>query len=85
MTTVWEPQCSVPCVGIWRFETDYRTDFVTIEDSNQYQDEDKEGSNEEMIDGIDSNIGTSQLGNAHVLTVLWAIVQVSQKGKWWIR
>lgn len=38
-----------------------------------------------MLDGIDSNIGISQLGNAHVLTVLWAIIQASQKGKWWIR
>lgn len=42
---------------------------VAIGDSNQYEDKDKEGSSKETIDDIDSNVGTSQLGNAHVLTV----------------
>ena len=60
-------QCLV--TGIWGFEVEYSMEYVAIGDSNQHQDKDKEGSNKETVHGIDLNIGTSQLGNAHVLTV----------------
>lgn len=52
------------------YEVEYSTKDVAIGDSNQYQAYDKEGNNKETIDGIDSHVGTSHLGNAHVLTVL---------------
>ena len=60
-------QCLVTC--ILGFEVENGMKDVPIGDSNQYEDKDKEGSSKETIDGIDSNVGTSQLGNAHVLTV----------------
>lgn len=56
-------------MGILRLEMEYSTDNVTIEGARQCQDENREGSNKETLDGIDSNIITSQLDNTHVLTV----------------
>lgn len=52
-----------------QFEAEYSMDDVAIGDSNKYQNKNNEGSNEETIDSIDLNVGTSQLGNAHVLMV----------------
>lgn len=55
--------------GLLQFEAEYSMDDVAIGDSNKYQNKNNEGSNEETIDSIDLNVGTSQLGNAHVLMV----------------